>query len=294
MTALVDLPEAPGIEWYLEALRREGGLLVEAFTGADLDASVPTCPEWNLRELGRHVGRVHRWAAAHVRDQLAGPMSAAEEQRAWGAMPDDDVLGAWLAEGHQALVETLARADPELACWAFLPAASPLAFWARRQAHETAIHRVDAQTAAGLAASIDALAVAEAAASTDPMTLAGRAVSTEVTSVGQAAVTTAFAVDGIDELLLGFFARPRNRVRSDEPRTMAIIAEDADASWFIQIGPDGARPERGSGPADTTVRATASELYLGLWNRIQLDQLSWTGEASGLTLWRTLATVRWS
>lgn len=33
-------------------------------------------------------------------------------------------------------------------CWTFLDAPSPLAFWARRQAHETAIHRADAQLAA--------------------------------------------------------------------------------------------------------------------------------------------------
>ena len=32
-------------------------------------------------------------------------------------------------------------------CFAFLPAPSPLAFWARRQAHETGIHRADVESA---------------------------------------------------------------------------------------------------------------------------------------------------
>ena len=49
----------------------------------------------------------------------------------------------------EAVEDTLRTADPAVRCWTFLPAPSPLAFWARRQAHETAIHRADAQLAAG-------------------------------------------------------------------------------------------------------------------------------------------------
>ena len=60
------------------------------------------------------------------------------------------------APGHAALVETLSTADPGLVCATFMDAPSPLAFWARRQAHETAIHRADAESASGLRPEYDA------------------------------------------------------------------------------------------------------------------------------------------
>src|SRR4029450_13488361 len=63
--------------------------------------------------------------------------------------PGDDALVGWFRAGHATLVDALSAADPALDCWTFLPAPSPLGFWARRQAHETAIHRVDAQGPAG-------------------------------------------------------------------------------------------------------------------------------------------------
>src|SRR6185437_4508981 len=62
---------------------------------------------------------------------------------------DDAGLLAWFRDGHAALVQTLATADPAVECATFMAAPSPLAFWARRQAHETAIHRADAESAAG-------------------------------------------------------------------------------------------------------------------------------------------------
>src|SRR5260370_27003394 len=65
--------------------------------------------------------------------------------------PADDVLLDWFRDGHASLVRALAAADPDLKCWTFMAAPSPLVFWARRQSHETAIHRVDTQQAAAAA-----------------------------------------------------------------------------------------------------------------------------------------------
>src|SRR5262245_45001593 len=197
------------IDEHIAALRHEGGLTVEAVDRADLDAVPPTCPDWTVRELAHHLGRVQRWAATYVRQARTTMMTDEEHDQSWGAMPADDRLIDWLREGTERLVDVLEHAPPGLECWSFLPAPSPLAFWARRQAHEAAIHRVDAQLAAGPADH----------------------------------VARAFAVDGIDELLLCFFRGPRNRVRLDEPRRLAIIASDADVSWMIHIGPDGAQGE---------------------------------------------------
>jgi uncharacterized protein (TIGR03083 family) len=224
------------IEDHIAALRTEGELFTGVLRRADLDAVVPTCPEWTVRELARHTGRVHRWAASYARGARPDVMTADEEEHAWGAMPEDAALVDWFRDGHAGLVDALATAPGDLACWSFLPAPSPLAFWARRQAHETTIHRVDA----------------------------------ELAGAGHTAVPAEFAVDGLDELLLCFFSRPRNRLRFDDPKTLAIVATDAGASWLVRIGPEGASAQRRDGgppDADATVAGPASALYLGLWNR---------------------------
>jgi uncharacterized protein (TIGR03083 family) len=112
-------------------------LLADAAERAGLDAAVPPCPPWLVEDLLRHTGYVHRWAARHMTERpgqvIDGPPEA-EILRGGAAGPD---LLAWFRVGHAALVETLACADPALECATFMAAPSALAFWARRQAHET-------------------------------------------------------------------------------------------------------------------------------------------------------------
>ena len=40
---------------------------------AGLDAPVPTCPGWTVRDLVTHQGLIHRWATANVRGVTARP-----------------------------------------------------------------------------------------------------------------------------------------------------------------------------------------------------------------------------
>jgi uncharacterized protein (TIGR03083 family) len=174
----------------------------------------------------------------------------------------------WFREGHRALVETLGGADESVSCWTFLPGArSPLAFWTRRQAHETAIHLVDAESALGRVPGW----------------------------------SPAFAADGVDELLNGFFARPGGRLVADRPRSLAVVATDAGVAWTMTIGPDGRRTVPGRQPADLTVEGPAADLYLLLWNRLPAGgtgggtgRLDLRGDGGVLDLWRERATVTWS
>jgi len=152
----------------------------------------------------------------------------------------------------------LRAAPADLACWSFLPASSPLAFWARRQAHETGIHRADAQGCSG---------------PIDP-------------------VPADFAVDGIDELLMCFYNRRSRRLRSDEPRTLAV--HTGPTGWLVHIGPDGPSTERGDGRADCAVQGEASDLYFALWNRAKLTDFVVSGDLAMIDLWTANATVRWS
>lgn len=91
---------------------------------------------------------MHEWAARHVTGQPSAALGEDDEEAVLARGPDDaELIGAYRS-GHAALVAALRSADPDLECATFMPAPSPLAFWARRQAHGTAIHRYDAQSAA--------------------------------------------------------------------------------------------------------------------------------------------------
>ncbi|WP_232304098.1 maleylpyruvate isomerase N-terminal domain-containing protein [Pseudofrankia sp. DC12] len=196
-----------GIDGHLAALRRDGDRLAAAAALAGFDAEVLSAPGWRVRDLVTHTGCVPRWAASYLQAGHAEPRPIDGDGEL--VMPDGELLG-WFRDGHAALVGTFANADPAVACWTLWRGApSPLAFWARRQAHETAVHRhetavhrVDAELAL--------------AASGQP----GAGTEGE-----RPAVPAAFATDGIDELLTGFYAlrhrglvrRRRSRCRSGPP-----------------------------------------------------------------------------
>jgi len=235
---------------HVAALEVEGLRLAAAAT--DLDAGVPPCPQWTVRDAVVHTGGVHRWAASIVRDRLAVDPGPTEDELAKPGTRDPI---EWFREGHAELVTTLRDADSALECVTFLPAPSPLAFWARRQAHETAIHRADAESARGPVTPYD----------------------------------DAFANDGIDEMLTGFAAR-RRRTSAATPRTLALRPGDDDG-WLVTFTPDGIKSVPGADDAECTVSGTPSDVYLWLWHRPANVQVS--GEPAVADLWQAVR-VRWS
>jgi uncharacterized protein (TIGR03083 family) len=249
---------------HIDAVDAEGKQMASAVAQAAADAPVPTCPEWLLRDLVHHQGGVHRWATAYVAG-AKGEASDIDFESAVGPRPGDGDLVEWFRDGHAALVSALRAASPELRCWTFLPAPSPLAMWSRRQAHETAIHRVDAELTAGLP---------------------------------PAPVTAAFGADGIDEMLTLFVPRRKGDPRADPARTLSVRCDDDPARWRVTIGTEGVQTEagRGNGPADEAdcvVRGSASDLYHALWNRIPTEQVSVEGQPAALDLLLNRSIVRW-
>jgi uncharacterized protein (TIGR03083 family) len=258
---------------YLQQLRNEGDRLAAAAAPQDLDRPVPACAGWSIRDLLRHIGYVHRWATGYVTERHTQMMPRLDEAAILGQPIPDDALLAWFRAGHAALVQALAAADPGLDCWTFLPgAASPLAFWTRRQAHETTVHRVDVQLAA--------------AGPGDP--------------VPADPVPAELAADGIDELLLGFARRGARRgPLSDPARALFVLADGYQ--WVARMGPERAELERGwpgqaAGPGDCTVAGPAADVYLVLWNRRDpgdLPGLRLTGDPGVLDHWRRGVRVTW-
>jgi uncharacterized protein (TIGR03083 family) len=243
----------------VDALDEQGGLLAKAASGADLELRVPTCPDWNLRDLLRHIGDVHRWARTYVAEAKQEPLSDVEETILFETVPADERIVEWFRDGHMALCDALRDAPENLECWSFLPAPSPLAFWARRQAHETAIHRADAEQVSGALSPYD----------------------------------PELAADGVDELLTCFAVRGR-KLLSDPPRTMTVEATDTGHNWFVTLGTEKVTTERTAAEAECTVRGTASDLYLTLWNRLHPSVLQTDGDASVLGDFCDRFHIRWS
>ncbi|MFE7617349.1 maleylpyruvate isomerase family mycothiol-dependent enzyme [Streptomyces sp. NPDC057496] len=246
---------------HIRSLSAEGKLLADAAQRAGTGAPVPTCPDWRVRDLLRHTGMVHRWATAFVAE---GHTSYHPD----GGEPDLDgaELLDWFREGHGLLVDALEAAPAGLECWTFLPAPSPLAFWARRQAHETTIHRVDAESALG-----------------GPLSPVG----------------ADHAEDGIDELLLKMHSRPKSRVRTDTPYSLRVRATDTDAAWTVRLSAEPPRAERTDGafpkePVDCEVSASAEDLYLMLWNRLPFTAVTVTGDPEPTRIWRENSGITWS
>lgn len=237
---------------HIEALEHEGNELGASAAAASLTDPVPGCPDWVVRDLVRHVGYVHRWATAIVSGRLEGANGDADATV--GPIPEDDGLLDWYGDGHRALVATLSDAPADVDCFTFLPAPSPLAFWARRQALETAVHRADAAAAVGKPAEF----------------------------------ADDLAHDGIDETLRGFGARPR----AFEPGSIGLRPGDG-APWRVDLHAEGATatqddPLEG---CDATVSGTPTQVYLWLWNRPATVEIS--GDPTVADRWK-LVRVRWS
>jgi len=255
------------ITQHIDALRRQGDLLAAAATRSGLDASVPPCAPWQVKDLLRHTGYIHRWAARHIAECPDTVLDGPPEADILGGGPADPDLLVWFRAGHSALVETLSTADPGLVCATFMDAPSPLAFWARRQAHETAIHRADAESASGVRPEYE----------------------------------PDFAADGIDELIMGFGQRRKYRPSADGDASMQVRATDTGHAWHVaaeggrlQARREDAGPDSAS-PAACTVTGPASGLYLFLWHRSDAAQAGVTisGDAGFLDTWQSSVRVRW-
>ena len=243
---------------HVAAVEASGTRLVELATEAGADSKVPTCPAWDVRALLAHVAMVHRWAAAHVRGEKPDALPAQTELR------ERDDLPEYYRDGLDALLDALRTAPADLKAMRFLnDAPPPREFWARRQTHETTIHMVDA-----LAAAVGAV----------PDSAAAR-------------IDTELALDGIDELLRGFFTRGRSKLYDGTEYTFAVVPTDADRRWHVRVGAQ-LEVTDGDGTAGVTIDGTSAQLYLGLWNRG--DELNVTGRPDLLEHWRATQRIGWS
>lgn len=250
---------------YIGLVSDEGERFASAAEDGSLSVEILPCPGWTMRDLVRHLGFIHLWAAENMTyptDDWADVDDLPDLTTHWpelaAAWPDDADLVAWYRRTNANLVRVLESAPADLECFTFLPAPTPLTMWARRQASEIAIHRFDAEVSRGIASQFDA----------------------------------PFAADMLDELLAGFAPRP-GKVPVDDTRTVLVHAHDAEEHWRLTLEPDGVTTSRETGDADLMVSATAADLYLAFWNRAPDTTLGLDGDAGLMDTWRQTCRVRW-
>lgn len=241
---------------WVEVIRAEGRRMADAAAGLSPDAPVPSCPGWKVRRLVSHMGRVHRMAALLVSEARKEFPAALEEVLPEGWPSDGELIG-WLRDGCGRLAAALEAAPADLECVTFQEGRPARDFWARRQAHETSIHRVDAELAAG---------------------------------VSVTGFDAEYAADGIDELLTMFILRPGRNPNAPRLMTLAVEASDAGRGWTAVFGPDEAAGRRGAGEAECTVTGPASDLYTFLWNRTPVGGLGVEGDSDVLAHWADSAS----
>jgi uncharacterized protein (TIGR03083 family) len=263
------VPTSLSFDEHVAALETAGRRLITESVEAGMDAPVPTCPAWATDALVAHQAMVHRWATAHVRGD--DPDEVPNQTAIRTTVAD---LPAYYDEGLAGLIAALRAAPPDLDAMTFLKdAPPPREFWARRQAHETTIHMVDA-----LAAKL------------------GRA-----PTAGESGIDQSLAVDGIDELVRGFFTRGRSKLYDGDEYTVAVAPSDVSRCWVLRVAErltvdpdDGLDDGVADGPEPTaTITGPAVDLYLGLWNRGGEVEIT-GGRPDVLERWRATQRVTWS
>jgi len=202
---------------------------------------IPTCPEWTLRQLVTHVGRAHRWAAEITRTRSDAFIPFREVPD--GKLPGDRAEQcAWLRAGAARIVDAVREADRDLV-WSFTGPV-PAGFWIRRMAHETLVHRADAQLAAGA----------------DP----------------EPVIEAEVAADAIDEWLMlltgGILGNAGEQTKPLPARAGLHIHATDDGlggrgEWMIRHDTGGLTVEPGHGKGDASLTGPAASLLLVLMRR---------------------------
>jgi len=235
-------------------VQAEGTALGDA-AARDLGAPVPAAPGWDTTELLRHIGLIHVRSSVILR---SGTMERPSRKNGMLPDPPEDGVLEWYRSSLAALVEDLRNVgDPDRPVYSFAADHQRAGFWPRRMAHETAVHRVDAQQAVG--GPVDG-------------------------------VDAAFAVDGIDEILTIFVPALGDGRTPGDGRTVHLHATDAEGEWLIRFEPDGLAVDTGHAKGDAAVRGPAGELLLWLWGRRPLEGLEVFGDDDAARALRAVTT----
>lgn len=231
------------------------GERIAGLSPSTLGADVPTCPGWSVGALVGHLGGVHRWATSYLAAGPDEPHAKLNSEPPTGAAILD-----WYRESLDGLLTEIDRHDPAEPTRSFA-GPSIVGFWIRRQAHETSMHRWDAEN--GIAV--------------------GRATP----------IATPLAADGIDEWLTFFVQRFLISRGDGVPAEIAgsslhlHCTDDAlvpgTGEWLLRLTDDRVDVEHAHAKGDAAIRGSASDLALGVWHRKSIAELDVVGDVDVAT-----------
>jgi uncharacterized protein (TIGR03083 family) len=229
---------------YLDQLATNSERLADAAAAAGVDAPVPTCPDWTVADLLDHCLRGDDWARTVAEQGKAGSTDRVLPADSDASLKGDALVDAF-RDGARRLVTALSEVSADTPVWTFSASDRTAAFWQRRRAQETSVHRFDAELAAGTPTPIDA----------------------------------ELAADGIDEIFTVFLPRLAERFESVGDGTVHLHCTDVEGEWLITRRDGDVSVTREHAKGDVAARGSASDLVLFLWNRVPADRLEVFGDA---------------
>lgn len=214
----------------------------EMVRGADPLTPVPTCPDWTLNQLFRHVGRGTRWAAQIIAERRTEPVPPREVRN--GKPPDDpDAAIGWLNGGPQQVIIAIEQVGSDARVWT-ATGIRPVGWWIRRLVHEVGVHRADAALALGV----------------------------------DYKLSPELAADAVSELLeMMVLQSQRLGPAVDRGRTLHLHATDAGlgptGEWTIVNDEYGVNWTHDHGKGDVALRGPARDLLLAIVRRRPVAEL---------------------
>lgn len=215
---------------------------------ADLDAPVPPCPGWTVRDAVEHTAMVY----AHKSNVLE---TGAFEEGEWPppGLTYDDVLEFYDEQLHR-LLDNLRTRDPAAHAGTWYEPDQTVGFWVRRMMQETVVHRADVESASGPLSRVD----------------------------------DAVAIDGIDELIECFLSFDTWAYPKDLGTGQRIAVSVAGSNWTVTLTPETPIFARSAeGDVDATISGEPSDVLFALWNRLPYDVVRMDGDPQALAALRT-------
>ena len=224
----------------------EHSLGFAAAAAAHLDSPVEHCPGWTVADLVEHLTQV-QWSWATIAgERLAAPP---ESDRRPPTAPREQLI-ATFERGADHLARELRDADPTTPVWTWAPGAQHIAFITRHQVQEAAVHHWDAVHAVG----------------------------------GSLAIAAPVAVDSVTEFLTYSVSSEADPAEPELPALagrFTLRCSDADRGWTVSDGPTPGTVgfdttvdrviDPAVDPAGPAITATASDLLLWLYGRVDID-----------------------
>lgn len=225
----------------LTSLRRDAPALLAAARSAGPGQPIEACPGWTALDLVWHVGEVHFFWGTMVQRRFTDPAQVDPLRPERPA--DEEGIFAFAQGSASMLIDALSTVDPSTEVWTW-SAQRDVAFVVRRMAQETAVHRVDAERAAGNPYRIDA----------------------------------ELASDGIDEFLELFAMRTVKGAPALDS-SVHVHCTDVAGEWLATTDAGGEYVViREHAKGDAAMRGGAHDLLMALWRRDPIETLDVVGD----------------